>query len=78
MRSDGALMSRTDQVSSKDHGPEELLSRKQLCERWAVCRETLKRREKEGVLRALRFNRRLLRYRLRDILQIEADAGGGK
>jgi hypothetical protein len=43
-----------------------------------VCRETLKRREKEGVLKALRFNQRLLRYRLRDVLEIEAAAGGVK
>jgi hypothetical protein len=57
---------------------EELISRAQLCTRWSVCRETIKRREKEGVLKALRFNQRLLRYRLSDILRIEAGAGGGQ
>ena len=36
---------------------------------------TLKRREVAGVLKAVRFNRRMLRYRLSDILRIEAAAG---
>jgi hypothetical protein len=37
---------------------------------------TLKRREAEGVLKPVRFNSRMLRYRLSDILAIEAAAGG--
>jgi hypothetical protein len=36
---------------------------------------TLKRREAVGLLKALRFNRRMLRYRLCDVERIEAEAG---
>lgn len=54
---------------------EQLLSRKALANRWGVCRETIKRAERAGLLRAVRFNERLLRYKLSDILAIEADAG---
>jgi hypothetical protein len=54
---------------------EQLLSRKALANRWGVCRETIKRAERAGLLRAIRFNERLLRYKLSDILAIEADAG---
>jgi len=71
-------MSQNIDSSPYTSGGEELLSRAQLCSRWSVCRETLKRRENEGVLKALRFNQRLLRYRLSDVLRIEAGAGGGQ
>ena len=53
-----------------------LVSRKQVCARWTCCTMTLKRREAEGVLKPVRFNSRMLRYRLSDILAIEAAAGG--
>jgi len=51
---------------------EQLMSRKALANRWGVCRETIKRAERAGLLRAIRFNQRLLRYKLSDILAIEA------
>jgi hypothetical protein len=35
---------------------------------------TLKRREAAGVLKAVRFNQRMLRYRLSDVERIEAEA----
>ena len=54
---------------------EQLLSRKALANRWGVHPETIKRAERAGLLRAIRFNQRLLRYKLSDILAIEADAG---
>ena len=38
---------------------------------------TLKRREVAGILKAVRFNQRMLRYRLADIEAIEAAAEGG-
>jgi hypothetical protein len=64
-------------IKRKDEA-ERLLSRGELATRWSCSRETLKRREREGILKAIRFNQRLLRYRLSDILSIEAAAGGGK
>ena len=57
--------------------PEQLLSRKALAQRWETSVETIKRREKEGLLKALRFNQRLLRYKLSDVEALEAAAGGG-
>jgi predicted site-specific integrase-resolvase len=52
---------------------EQLLSRKTLANRWGVCRETIKRAERAGLLKAIRFNDRLLRYKLSDVLAIEAE-----
>ena len=72
-----SFMSRNVDLHSHPPGEDEFLSRAQLCTRWGVCRETIKRREKEGILRALRFNQRLLRYRLSDVLRIEAGAAAG-
>ncbi|MEZ5325926.1 MAG: MerR family transcriptional regulator [Verrucomicrobiales bacterium] len=48
-----------------------LLSRNQLAKRWGVSKETIKRREREGLLTPIRFNQRLLRYRLDDIVALE-------
>jgi uncharacterized protein (UPF0254 family) len=56
---------------------EQLLSRRAVAARWQTSRETVKRREKEGLLKAIRFNERLLRYKLSDIEAFEAQAGGG-
>ena len=50
-----------------------LLSRRLLAARWAVSKETLKRREKAGLLPFLKLGRDV-RYRLADIEQIEAQA----
>jgi hypothetical protein len=59
-----------------DNQSGQLLSRGALAQRWECCIETIKRREREGLLKAIRFNQRLLRYRLKDVLAIEASAGG--
>ena len=68
-------MQKTQHISDE---LEQLLSRRALAQRWSCCNETLKRREREGILKAIRFNQRLLRYRLSDIIAIEAAAGGAK
>ena len=52
----------------------QLLSRGQLAERWGVCTETLKRREKAGRLPFVVLGSRLKRYRLRDIEALESEA----
>jgi len=51
--------------------PETLLSRRELAQRWNCCIHTIARRHD---LQAVRFSRRLLRYRLKDIEAIEAAA----
>ena len=53
-----------------------LISRNQLAKRWSVSKETIKRREREGLLKPIRFNQRLLRYRLDDIIAIECACSG--
>ena len=58
------------------HKSEQLLSRRALAQRWGCCTETIKRREREGILKTIRFNQRLLRYRISDVVAIEAAAGG--
>jgi hypothetical protein len=57
--------------------PEQLLSRKAVADRWQTSVETIKRREKAGLLKAIRFNQRLLRYKLSEVEALEAAAAGG-
>lgn len=58
--------------------PEQLVSRRAVAHRWQTSVETVKRREKAGLLKALRFNQRLLRYKLSDVEALEAAAGGAQ
>ena len=54
---------------------QQLLSRRQLSERWAVSKETVKRKEKAGILPVLKLaGCRDARYRLEDIVRLEAEA----
>ncbi|HEY3899692.1 MAG TPA: hypothetical protein VGM54_13815 [Chthoniobacter sp.] len=50
---------------------EVLLSRKQLCRRWDCSFMTLHRREAAGLLHPLRFNSRMLRYKLSEVIAVE-------
>jgi hypothetical protein len=50
-----------------------MLSRRQLSERWAISRETLKRRERAGVLPFFKLGRDA-RYLLADIERLEKEA----
>jgi predicted site-specific integrase-resolvase len=50
-----------------------MLTRRHLAERWSVSRETLKRRERAGLLPFLKLGRDV-RYRLDDIERIEKEA----
>jgi hypothetical protein len=61
-------------LGSSEQNPETFLSRRQLAARWGVCTETIKRRERAKQLGAIRFNGRLIRYRLSDIEQFEREA----
>ena len=54
--------------------PEQLLSRRAVANRWQTSVETVKRREKAGLLKAIRFNQRLLRYKLSNVEAVEAAA----
>ncbi len=61
---------------SQETSGECLISRRALAARWQCSVETCKRREKAGLLKAIRFSQRLLRYRLSDIRALEAAAAG--
>ena len=55
-----------------------MLSRRAVAERWQTSVETVKRREKAGLIKAIRFNQRLLRYKLTDIAAYEAALGDAR
>jgi hypothetical protein len=50
-----------------------LLSRRELAARWSLSTETLKRRERCGILPSLKLGRGV-RYRLADIERLETEA----
>jgi hypothetical protein len=55
---------------------ERLVSRKALAARWQCSVETVKRRTREGLLHPVRFNQRLIRYPLSEIIRVEQEASG--
>lgn len=62
----------------KNQTPNVFLTRKAVAARWCCSVETVKRRTREGLLPAIRFNERLVRFRIEDVMAIEAAAGGAK
>jgi hypothetical protein len=56
---------------------ETLLTRIELARRWKVSIETLKRRERTKILRPVRLDGRVIRYRLSDVLRIEEQGYAG-
>jgi hypothetical protein len=65
-------------IQRDNTGSDQLLSRKGVAERWQTSVETVKRREKAGLITPIRFNQRLLRYKLSDIAAFEQAAAGGR
>jgi hypothetical protein len=53
-----------------------LVTRRELAERWKVSIETLKRRERARVLRPMRLDGRIVRYRMSDVVRIEQEGYG--
>ena len=52
---------------------ESLLTRRELADRWKVSIETIKRRERARVLRPLRLEGRIVRYRMSDVVRVEME-----
>jgi hypothetical protein len=50
-----------------------VLTRLELARRWKVSIETLKRRERAKILRPVRLDGRIIRYRMSDVLRIEEE-----
>ena len=61
------------QVSSSPDITERFLTRKALADRWQLSKETLKRRERCGLLPFLKLGRGV-RYRIADVEHLEAEA----
>jgi DNA-binding transcriptional regulator YhcF (GntR family) len=63
---------------SDDHRTKEdsLLTRRELAGRWKVSTETIKRRERTKILRPVRLDGRIVRYRMSDVLRIEREGCG--
>ena len=55
---------------------DKLLTRLELARRWKVSIETLKRRERARILRPVRLDGRVIRYRVSDVLRIEEGGYG--
>jgi hypothetical protein len=55
--------------------PQVLISRQELARRWSCSTETVKRRTRDGLLHPLRFNSRMIRYAMSEILRVEQEAG---
>ena len=55
-----------------------LLTRLELARRWKVSIETLKRRERTKILRPVRLDGRIIRYRMSDVLRIEEQGCDGE
>lgn len=56
---------------------DKLLTRLELARRWKVSIETLKRRERAKILRPVRLDGRIIRYRMSDVLRIEEEGYDG-
>ena len=56
---------------------ESLLTRRELADRWKVSIETIKRRERARVLRPLRLEGRIVRYRKSDVVRVEMEGDIG-
>jgi hypothetical protein len=57
---------------------ETLLTRSELAKRWKISIETLKRRERARILRPVRLDGRVIRYRMSDVLRIEEEGYDGE
>ena len=55
---------------------ETLLTRRELADRWKVSIETVKRRERAKMLRPMRLDGRIIRYRMSDVVRIEQEGYG--
>lgn len=71
-----AVLSRKEFRDKNPHlseapSPPKLLSRRQVAQRWGCCEHTVARRKD---LKPMRFNRRMIRYRIEDVEAVERDA----
>ena len=51
-----------------------LLSRRELAQRLHVCTHTIQRWERRGLIKSIRFNARVVRYRVEDVEKLIREA----
>jgi hypothetical protein len=68
-------MNTTPKVETNGVVPVEFLTRRELARRWKCSSETVKRRQKSGMLHPVRLGARKLLYRLAEIEAIETRGG---
>jgi hypothetical protein len=54
------------------------LSRAEVMRRWRISIATVKRRERQGILRPIRMSTHVIRYRLSDVVRVEDEAAAGR
>ena len=67
-------MRKRAKIPKRKQRDEDYISRQELSARWDCSLETLKRREKQGILRPVGFSGRMVRYRLSEVLAVEQEA----
>jgi hypothetical protein len=67
---------KTSNVHNTEVSSQILISRRELAQRWSCSTETVKRRTREGVLHPVRFNSRMIRYAMSEVVRIEQEASG--
>jgi predicted site-specific integrase-resolvase len=59
--------------STVEKPKEKTFTREDLAERWQVCTHTIQNWEREGKLKAIRFNQRVIRYTQAVVEKFEAE-----
>ncbi len=54
------------------------LSRAEVMRRWRISIATIKRRERQKILRPIRMSTHVIRYRLSDVVRAEDEAAAGR
>jgi len=63
----------SEAVANFSKASEQFFSRKALAKRWECSVETIKRRTRDGQLHPIRFNARMIRYPLSEIIRAEQE-----
>ena len=63
----------SETVANFSKASEQFVSRKVLAGRWQCSVETIKRRTREGLLHPVRFNQRMIRYPISEIIRVEQE-----
>ena len=68
-------MKRTTETAAPTNPASQLISRRQLAGRWGCCVESIKRRQRAGLLHPVYLSSRMVRYSLQNIEEVEQSFG---